>query len=44
MRAAYSLAPAPTAALPCSIAVDDGGAMYTWGWGAYAQLMHGDRK
>lgn len=26
-----------------SIAVDDGGAMYTWGWGAYAQLMHGDR-
>jgi alpha-tubulin suppressor-like RCC1 family protein len=27
-----------------SIAVDDEGAMYTWGWGAYAQLMHGDRK
>lgn len=26
-----------------SIAVDEEGAMYTWGWGAYAQLMHGDR-
>ncbi|KAI7844220.1 hypothetical protein COHA_002354 [Chlorella ohadii] len=27
-----------------SIAVDDQGAMYTWGWGAWAQLMHGDRN
>ncbi|KAI3438258.1 hypothetical protein D9Q98_000694 [Chlorella vulgaris] len=26
-----------------SIAVDAEGAMYTWGWAAYAQLMHGDR-
>jgi alpha-tubulin suppressor-like RCC1 family protein len=26
-----------------SIAVDEAGGMWTWGWGAYAQLMHGDR-
>lgn len=29
---------------PCSIAVDAQGALYTWGWGAYAQLLHGDKK